>query len=196
MSERERMLRGELYDPRDPELLALARGARAAVARFAAVPADDPAARYEALCEVLDAEDDVWVEPPFFCEYGRHTRLGRDTFVNANCVFLDAAPIRVGASVLIAPGVQLLTISHPVLPEERIVPPEERRRGQAPYRTWARPISIGDGAWIGAGAIILPGVTIGTNAVVGAGSVVTKDIPDNCLAIGQPCRVRRIFTSR
>lgn len=193
MSERELMLRGEIYNPRDPELLALARAARAAVARFAAVPAEDAAGRHAALCAVLDAAEGVWVEPPFFCEYGRHIRLGRDTFVNANCVFLDAAPISVGADVLIAPGVQLLTASHPVVAGERLVPPAERGAGQAPYRTWARPITIGDGVWLGAGAIVLPGVTIGARAVIGAGSVVSRDVPANCVAVGQPCRVQRIL---
>ena len=194
MSERERMLKGEPYNPRDPELLALARAARAAVARFAAVPPHETVARHAALRDVLgDVAEGVWIEPPFFCEYGRHISVGADTFINFNCVFLDAATIRVGADVLIGPGVLLLTASHPVLPAERIVSRAERRPGHAPYRTWARPIVIGDGAWIGAVAIVLPGVTIGDGAVIGAGSVVTGDIPGNCLAVGQPCRVQRVF---
>lgn len=193
-SERQRMLRGEIYNPRDPELLSLARTARATLARFAAIPADDAAARHRVLGTLLEeVGEGVWIEPPFFCEYGRHLRIGPDTFVNANAVFLDAAPIRIGADVLIGPGVQLLTVSHPVRAADRIIPKAERQPGHAPYRTWARPITIGDGAWLGAGAIVLPGVTIGANAVIGAGSVVTTDIPDHCLAIGQPCRVRKVL---
>ena len=186
------MIQGEFYNPRDPELLALARATRAALAGFAAIAADEPEARLRAMRTILGgAEDGVWIEPPFFCEYGRHVTIGADTFVNTNCVFLDAAPIRIGANVLIGPGVQLLTVSHPVLAAERIVPRAEREVGSAPYRTWARPITIGDNVWLGAGAIVLPGVTIGDNAVIGAGSVVTADVPADTLALGQPCRVHR-----
>lgn len=108
-----------------------------------------------------------------------------------NRVFLDAAPIQIGANVLIGPAVQLLTVSHPLAAAERLVDAAARRAGAAPYRTFARPITIGDGAWIGAGTLVLPGVTIGAGAVVGAGSVVTADIPPHCVAFGNPCRVQR-----
>lgn len=191
-SQRERMLAGEPYDSRDPELLALAHRARALLAVFSATPSTDAAGRRRTLVELLGhVGDGVWIEPPFFCDYGAHISIGEDSFVNVNCVFLDSAPIRLGAQVLVGPGVQLLTASHPVDAEERIVPPDERRPEQAPYRTHARPIVIGDRAWIGAGSIVMPGVTIGANAVIGAGSVVTGDIPPDCLAFGQPCRVQR-----
>jgi len=191
-SQRERMLSGEIYDSRDPELLALAHRARALLAAFTALPSTDGVARERTLRQLLGhVGARVWIEPPFFCDYGHHITIGEDSFVNLNCVFLDAAPIRIGAQVLIGPGVQLLTVSHPVQTLERIVSPEERRPDQAPYRTFARPIVIGDRAWIGAGTIVLPGVTVGANAVIGACSLVTSDIPPNCLAYGQPCRVQR-----
>ena len=186
------MLAGEPYNSRDPELLALAHRARALLATFAALPSTDTDARHRVLADLLGSVGDgVWIEPPFFCDYGAHVTIGSGTFVNVNCVFLDSAAIRIGADVLIAPGVQLLTVTHPLAAAERIVAPSERSAGTAPYRTYARPITVGDGAWLGAGAIVLPGVTIGANAVIGAGSVVTSDIPPDCLALGQPCRVQR-----
>ncbi|MBK6459305.1 MAG: sugar O-acetyltransferase [Gemmatimonadetes bacterium] len=191
-SQRDRMLSGEPYNSRDPELLALAHRARALLATFAALPSTDTDGRHRVLADLLGSVGDgVWIEPPFFCDYGAHVTIGSGTFVNVDCVFLDSAAIRIGADVLIAPGVQLLTVTHPLAAAERIVAPSERSAGTAPYRTYARPITVGDGAWLGAGAIVLPGVTIGANAVIGAGSVVTSDIPPDCLALGQPCRVQR-----
>jgi len=111
--------------------------------------------------------------------------------VNVNCVFLDSAKIRIGTNTLIGPGVQLLTVSHPLSALDRIVPQENRTPGQSPYRAHASPIRIGDNVWIGAGTIVLPGVTVGDNVTIGAGSVVTSDIPSDSLAFGQPCRVQR-----
>jgi maltose O-acetyltransferase len=190
------MLAGEPYNSRDPDLLALAHRARALIADFAALPSTGSDARQRTLRELLGSVGDgVWIEPPFFCDYGKHIFIGADSFVNVNCVFLDSAEIRIGASVLIGPGVQLLTASHPAAASDRIVDRAERRPDQAPYRTHARPIIIGDAAWIGAGSIVLPGVTVGTAAVIGAGSVVTADIPANCVAFGQPCRVQKELAS-
>jgi maltose O-acetyltransferase len=192
MSERERMLSGEFYDSRDSELLALAHRARALLAAFAALPSTDAAERHRTLVTLLGhVGDRVWIEPPFFCDYGQHISIGPDSFVNVNCVFLDSAEIRIGANVLVGPGVQLLTATHPLGAADRIVPSAQRSPEQAPYRTQAHPIAIGDNAWIGAGAIVLAGVTVGENAVIGAGSLVASDIPANCLAFGQPCRVQR-----
>ena len=190
-SERGRMLRGEVYNSRDPELLALAHRARALLAQFAATPSTAGPERTEILSALLGGVGPgVWIEPPFFCDYGAHVHLGTDTFVNVNCVFLDSAEIRVGANVLLGPGVQLLTVSHPLRADDRILS-SGGDPGRAPYRTFARPITIGDRAWIGAGSIILPGVTIGAGAMIGAGSVVTDDVPPNTLAFGNPCRVQR-----
>jgi maltose O-acetyltransferase len=191
-SQRERMLSGQSYNSRDPELLALAHRARALLAAFAALPSTDTAARHRALGELLGRVGaGVWIEPPFFCDYGQHISIGDDSFINFNCVFLDAASIEIGTQVLVGPGVQLLTVSHPLGALDRIVPPDQRQPGQAPYHTSARPIVVGDHVWLGAGSIVLPGVTIGAEAVIGAGSLVTTDIPPGCLAFGQPCRVQR-----
>jgi maltose O-acetyltransferase len=191
-TDRERMLRGDSYNSRDPELLALAHRARGLLATFATTPSTDQAARRQVLVDLFShVADGVWIEPPFFCDYGSQISIGADTFVNANCVFLDSAEIKIGANVLIGPSVQLVTVSHPLRAVERIITADQRRANEAPYRTSARPIVIGDGAWIGAGSIVFGGVTIGENTSIGAGSIVTSDIQANCLAFGQPARVQR-----
>jgi len=190
--ERERMLRGEFYDSRDPELLALAHRARALLARYNRSDSTDVTGRRLVLEELLGfAGKGVWIEPPFFCDYGTNISIGAATFVNVNCVMLDSAPISVGAFGLVGPGVQLLTVTHPAAAAERIVAESGISGPGAPYRTRAAPIRIGDRVWLGAGAIVLPGVTIGDEATIGAGSIVTSDIPAAVLAYGQPCTVRR-----
>jgi maltose O-acetyltransferase len=189
--ERERMLRGEAYDTRDPALLAAAHRARALLAEFAATPSTDLDGRRAILGRLLGSVgEEVWIEPPFFCDYGENVYIGDRTFVNVNCVFLDSAEIRIGANGLLAPGVQLLTATHPLRAAERMLSAEERV-GRSPFRTFAKPITIGDNVWIGAGAIVLPGATIGDDVTIGAGSLVTGDIPSGALAYGHPARVQR-----
>ncbi|HEX6090147.1 MAG TPA: sugar O-acetyltransferase [Gemmatimonadales bacterium] len=191
-TERERMLRGEFYDSRDPELLALAHRARALLGRYNRSDSTDAIGRRAVLEELLAfVGDGVWIEPPFFCDYGANISVGAGTFVNLNCVMLDSAPISVGAFGLLGPGVQLLTVTHPAAAAERIVAEAGVREPGAPYRTRAAPIRIGDRVWLGAGSIVLPGVTIGDEATIGAGSLVTSDIPAGVLAFGQPCKVQR-----
>jgi maltose O-acetyltransferase len=186
------MLAGESYDSRDPELLALAHHARAQLAQLVATPSTNGVARQRILERLLGGVGDgVWIEPPFFCDYGAHIHIGPQSFVNVNCVFLDSAEIRIGANVLIGPAVQLLTVSHPLRAEDRVVPVSAGDAATAPYRTHARPITIGDQVWLGAGSIVLPGVTIGAGTTIGVGSLVTADVPAHCLAFGQPCRVVR-----
>ena len=192
MLERERMLRGEFYNARDEALLATAHRARAFLAAYTATPSTDLAQRQTILSQLLGGiGEEVWIESPFFCDYGENIYLGHRCFVNLNCVFLDSAEIRVGENALIGPGVQLLTPSHPLRAVDRIVTAENRIAHPSPYRTHARPIRIGDNVWIGAATNVLPGVTIGDNVTIGAGSVVTSDIPADSLAFGNPCRVQR-----
>src|SRR5258706_7887971 len=163
MLERERMLRGESYNSRDDALLATAHRARALLANFATTASTDLEQRRKILTQLLGGVgEDVWIEPPFFCDYGENVYLGARSFVNVNCVFLDSAEIRIGANALIGPAVQLLTPSHPLRAADRIVS-GERTAAQSPYRTHALPIRIGDNVWIGGGAIVMPGVTIGDN---------------------------------
>ncbi|MFZ4628687.1 MAG: sugar O-acetyltransferase, partial [Blastocatellia bacterium] len=131
---------------------------------------------------------DVWIELPFFCDYGENIHLGDGVFINYNCVLLDDNRIEVGDHVLIGPAVQIYTATHPLLAADRISGGEA---GQAPYVTRTAPVRIGAQAWIGGGAILLPGVEIGARTTIGAGSVVTRSIPADVFAGGNPCRVIR-----
>ena len=131
----------------------------------------------------------VSVALPFLCDYGRNIHVGNNVSVNMNCTFVDCNKITIGDNVLIASNVQLYTATHPVELAERYVANLETE--QLIRCTYALPIKIGNGCWLGGGVIVLPGVTIGDGSVIGAGSVVTKDIPENSLAVGNPCRVIR-----
>jgi maltose O-acetyltransferase len=190
MTEREKMLAGEPYQSRDPELLALYHRTKALLKMLASTASTDAAGKEEICRSMFGALGSrVWIESPFACDYGVNIHIGNDCFVNYNCVFLDNSRITIGDNVLIGPAVQLYTATHPLLAEERIV--RDENETQTRYVTRALPISIGDCAWIGGGALIMPGVTIGSGATIGAGSVVTRDIPDRCFAAGNPCRVVR-----
>lgn len=136
--------------------------------------------------------ENVAIDTPFHCDYGKNIFLGNDVIINMNCTFVDNKPIRIGSKVLIASNVQIYTSSHPVLPQERFVPDWEERQTTF-FRTYALPVEIENNVWIGGGCILLPGVTIGENSVIGAGSVVNRSIPANCVAAGNPCRVIRSF---
>jgi maltose O-acetyltransferase len=172
MTAREQMLAGELYDALDPELVAARENARALVARYNA------SGDRVALTQLFGGlADDAIVEPPFHCDYGFNISVGRRFYANVNCVFLDCARIEIGDHVLLGPGVHLYTATHPF-------DSAERRRGLE----LAEPIAIGDDAWLGGGAIVLPGVTIGARAVVGAGSVLTRDVPVDERVAGNPAR--------
>ena len=181
LTERDKMLRGELYVASDPELAAARDRARRLWHSYNAL---DPAA-VDAQRDVLEAllgaigKDSV-IEPPFFCDYGTQITIGAGVFVNFNCVFLDCNTIDIGALTQLGPAVQLYTATHPLDAAARTAGPE-----------LAHPIRIGSRVWIGGGAIVLPGVEIGDDTVVGAGSVVTKSLPAGVLAAGNPCRVIR-----
>lgn len=178
---RERMLAGDLYIADDPENARLAqRALRLADAYHRASVADDAGAR-SLLVELLGTlGEDAYVKPPLFVDYGENLHIGSRTFVNYNLTALDVATITIGADCQLGPGVQLLTPTHPVEPGPR------RDKLEA-----ALPIVLGDNVWLGGGVIVCPGVTIGDNTVVGAGAVVTKDLPANVVAVGNPARVVR-----
>ncbi len=149
--------------------------------------------RYALLRQILGGiGENVAIDTPFHCDYGKNIFLGNNVIINMNCTFVDNQPIRIGDNVLIASNVQLYTSSHPVLPEERLVP-DWKERQTTFFRTYARPIEIKNNVWIGGGCILLAGVTIGENSVIGAGSVVNRSIPPNCVAAGNPCKVIRYF---
>jgi acetyltransferase-like isoleucine patch superfamily enzyme len=173
------MVSGELYDASDPELAEARIRARRLTQRFNALDPDDRDVRVELLRDLLgDVGAGSWLEAPFFCDYGTQVRLGARVYVNAGCIFLDAAPITLGDDVQLGPGVQLLTSDHPRDAAERAAGLES-----------AHAITIGARAWLGGGAIVLPGVEIGEDAIIGAGSVVTRSVPPGVTAAGNPCRV-------
>ena len=132
--------------------------------------------------------DNVAIDTPFYCDYGKNIFIGDNVIININCTFVDNSKITIGNHVLIASNVQLYTASHPTAPKERLIC-DWQEKGCAWFSTYSEPITIKDGAWLGGGVIVLPGVTIGENAVIGAGSVVVKDIPDNVTAFGCPAKV-------
>jgi len=175
------MLAGELYRADDPELAAAALCARQLEDRFNRLSVDDRDQRRAILEELLgEIGEDTEIRPPFHCDYGSHIRIGARVFANCGLVALDVAPITIGDDVQIGPNVQLLTPTHPLDPDLR------RAKWEA-----AEPIVIETNAWLGGGAIVLPGVAVGENAVVGAGAVVTKDVPANAVVAGNPARVIR-----
>jgi maltose O-acetyltransferase len=182
-SEREKMLAGEPYDPLDPELVARRERARDLCHELNATREREAVRRRAILRDLFGrGGDTVWMQPPFYCDYGSNIELGGRVFFNFNCVVLDVCPVRIGDSTLFGPGVQILTPLHPMN--------AERRRREE----YGRPITIGSDVWVGGGALILPGVTVGSRSVIGAGSVVTRDVPDGVLAAGSPCRVVRELT--
>ena len=135
-------------------------------------------------------EKNVWITPPFYVDYGNNIYIGQNTEINMNCTFLDDNKIVIGKNGLIAPNVQIYTAYHPTNATQRFGLPKDD--GSFEFcKTQTKPVIIGNNVWIGGGVIILLGVTIGNNVVIGAGSVVTKDIPDNKVAYGNPCRIIR-----
>lgn len=180
MTEKQKMLAGHLYDALDPVLCAERLKARELCLRLNQAPESDSELRRRLLDELLGYESDVWLQPPFYCDYGTNIKLGRKVFFNFNCVVLDVMQVTIGNHTLFGPAVQIYTATHPL-------DAAERRSGLE----FAKPISIGDDVWVGGGAMICPGVTIGDRTIIGAGSVVTRDIPADVIAAGNPCRVIR-----
>jgi maltose O-acetyltransferase len=179
-TEREKMLAGELYDPLDAELVAARERARDLTQSLNATREAQRAERRRLLQELFGTGGDtVWMQPPFYCDYGCNIHLGRRVFFNFNCVVLDVCEVRIGDYTLLGPGVQILTPLHPL--------DAALRRTQE----LGKPVSIGADVWIGGAALILAGVTIGARSVIGAGSVVTRDVPAGVFAAGNPCRVIR-----
>jgi maltose O-acetyltransferase len=179
-TEREKMLAGELYDPLDPELVAARERARALCQALNATREADEDERRRIVRALFGAGgDSVWMQPPFFCDYGTNIHLGDRVFFNFNCVVLDVCPVKIGSFTMFGPAVQVLTAMHPLNAELR-------RREE-----FGKPVEIGSDVWVGGGALILPGVHIGSRTVIGAGSVVTRDVPDDVFAAGNPCRVIR-----
>ena len=188
MTEKEKMLAGELYDCGDPELMAIWNNGKNLAQKYNALKYDDTKTQQEILSELLGKKgNNVQITAPFYVDYGKFIFIGDDTEINMNCVFLDCNTITIGHHCLIAPSVQIYTAFHPLNAKERFA----NNSNLAISRS--SPVTIGDYCWIGGGSIILPGVKIGNNCVIGAGSVVTKNISDNSVAVGNPCRIIKIL---
>lgn len=182
-TEWQKMQAGELYEALDPELVQRRERARGLCQALNATSETAQAARREILTTLFGAGgDSVWMQPPFYCDYGANIRLGERVFFNFNCVVLDVCEVKIGDFTLFGPAVQLYTATHPMN--------AALRRKQE----YGKPIEIGADTWVGGGTIVCPGVTIGSRAVIGAGSVVTRSIPDAVFAAGNPCRVIREIT--
>ena len=174
------MVAGELYDPLDAELVAARSRARDLCWDLNATRDRDEARRRSIVAQLFGkGGDSVWLQPPFYCDYGSNIHMGERVFFNFNCVVLDVCPVTIGDFTLFGPAVQIYTATHPF-------DPVLRRKQE-----FAKPIAVGSDVWVGGGAILCPGVTIGSRSIIGAGSVVTRDIPDGVFAAGNPCRVIR-----
>ncbi|MDU2146563.1 MAG: sugar O-acetyltransferase [Paeniclostridium sordellii] len=191
MTEREKMLAGELYDCGDEELITQWHKAKNLVRDYNNTDSENLESKDKILTELLGGRgSNLWITSPFFVDYGNNIYFGNNCEVNMNCTFLDDNKIIIGDNALIAPNVQIYTAFHPTNAKDRFG--EMKKDGSFEFcKTQTAPVHIGNNVWIGGGAIIMPGVTIGDNVVIGASSVVTKDIPSNKIAYGNPCRVIR-----
>ncbi|MBN1068053.1 sugar O-acetyltransferase [Clostridium botulinum] len=183
MTEKEKMLNGDLYLALGEDLFSERQHAKEMIFEFNSLHPSAVEKRNGLISKLFGyVGENFYIEPPFRCDYGYNIHWGENSYVNYNCTILDCAKVTIGKDVLIGPNVNIFTAGHPLSPSQRISGLE-----------YAHSIEIGDGAWIGGGTTINPGVKIGRNAVIGSGSVVTKDIPDNAVAVGNPCRVIRII---
>lgn len=180
-TEKEKMLAGELYDPLDPQLSKERLQARLLIKELNDTREDAPEERNRILKQLIpNAAAGLWLQPPFYCDYGSNIHIGEKVFFNFNCVVLDVALVTIGSRTMCGPNVQIYTATHPI---------DFELRGSGVEL--AKPITIGEDVWIGGSAVICPGVRIGDRSIIGAGSVVTRDVPSDVFAAGNPCRVIR-----
>ncbi|MEK6480645.1 sugar O-acetyltransferase [Catalinimonas sp. 4WD22] len=180
-TEKEKMLAGELYDPLDPQLVEERLRTRLLIKELNDSREDEVEERSRILKALIPhAGDGLWLQPPFYCDYGSNMIVGERVFFNFNCVVLDVMEVKIGSRTLFGPNVQVYSATHPTDYKERSSGVE-----------FAKPISIGEDVWVGGSAIICPGVSIGDRSIIGAGSVVTRDIPTDVFAAGNPCKVIR-----
>ena len=184
MTEREKMLRGLLYDSNAPELCRARDACKDLCHALNQLPPSRETERRALLRELLGGtKENFYILSPFLCDYGANIRVGENVFFNHGCVILDCAPVTFGDNVFVGPSCGFYTAAHPLDPA---------RRNQG--LEYAKPITVEDDVWLGGGVTVLPGVTIGRSAVIGAGSVVTRDIPPGVTAAGNPCRVLRAIS--
>lgn len=187
-TEKDKMLAGEIYDCADHALITRWHLAKQLQRDYNSADTTDRAKLDGILDSLLGSRgENVWITAPFYVDYGENIHLGKNVEINTNCVFLDCNKITIGDNCGIGPAVQIYAVTHPVKADDRL--PENGMF----WKSQTAPVTIGNNVWISGGVIILPGVTIGDNTTIGAGSVVTKSIPANCLAAGNPCRVIRML---
>jgi maltose O-acetyltransferase len=180
-TEKQKMLDGELYNPLDKVLVDDRIRTRLLLKELNESRENQPEKRGDILKQLIpNAGSDLWLQPPFYCDYGYNIIVGERVFFNFNCIVLDVTYVKIGSRTLFAPNVQIYTATHPINHIERSSGVE-----------FAKPITIGEDCWIGGSVVICPGVKIGDRTIIGAGSVVTKDIPSDVIAAGNPCRVIR-----
>lgn len=179
MSEKEKMINGEKYNPMVPELIQARTRAKELCQKYNSLPQDSKDEKNNILKELFGkTKNSIIIEQNFFCDYGFNIECGENFYINHNCVILDCAKVKFGDNVFIGPNCGFYTPNHPLTAKERNT-----------FIESAKPITVGDNVWFGGNVVVLPGVTIGNNTVIGTGSVVTKDIPDNVVAVGNPCKV-------
>lgn len=185
-TEKEKMLAGELYYAFDEELVKERERAKELLYELHHLSPAEQEKRTGLFRQLLGKTGQQFIiESPFHCDYGYNIRLGENFYANVGCTILDVAPVTIGDNVLLAPHVGIYTAGHPLDVELRVAGLE-----------YGYPVTIGNNVWIGGNVVILPGVSIGDNTVIGAGSVVTKDIPDHVVAVGNPCRVIKDIDSK
>lgn len=179
MTEKEKMLSGQIYNACDSELLIELNQCKDMLQEYNHLKPSDLDSRLSLLQNLLGScDENVFINQPFYCDYGKHIRVGKRFFANFHFTVLDEAFVTIGDDAFIGPNVSIYTACHSTNPTERNTRQE-----------WAKPVTIGNNCWIGGSVTILPGITIGDNCTIGAGSVVTHDIPSNSIAVGNPCRV-------
>ncbi len=183
-SEKEKMLAGELYFPGDRNLMDDRLMAKMLISEYNSTKPTEEDERKEIIERLIITNGNIKIRSPFYCDYGYNIEVGENFYANVSCIILDVNKVIIGDNVMLGPNVQIYTASHPLDPKDRIKKLE-----------LSKPITIEDNVWVGGGTIILPGVTIGKNTTIGAGSVVTKDIPEDVLAVGNPCKVIKKINS-
>ncbi len=184
MTEKEKMISGKPYRAFGVELSSERQTAKEMIFEYNTLRPSEGFKQKEIIKKLIgQVGNDFYIEPPFRCDYGYNISIGQNFYSNYNCTILDCAKVTIGDNVMFAPNVSLFTAGHPIHFEARNA-----------FIEYAFPINIGDNVWIGGGVIVNPGITIGNNVVIGSGSVVTKDIPSNCIAVGNPCKIIREIT--
>lgn len=195
MTQKERMLKGLIYDPSDEELLALRKKSHKLCLEYNNTTEDDFEKR-DAILKELDIKlgKNVYLQGPIYLDYGCFISIGDNSYANFNLTVLDTCPVTIGKNVFIGTGVSIVTPLHPLRYQERNL--YQKQNGQMTDDEYGKPIIIEDNCWIASNVIIVGGVTIGEGSVIGAGSVVTRSIPKNSLAVGNPCKVIREITEQ